>query len=87
MMLDYNYQLDQNTPFIYTSNSIGGFADHFMKVKYSDGEEVKYGKATNYTPINLKDKLILEVPSEASSADDLWIAIVIRNKEYDIKIR
>lgn len=87
LILDYGYYLDENIPFANTSKTISGFNNYFLKVKYLKNDEYKYGKVKDVTPNNLKDKVVLEVTKEIEESESVYLAIIIRNKEYLITLK
>ena len=58
-----------------------------MKVKYLDNDEIKYADVTNVTPNNLKDKLVISTTNKIKDTSSLEISIIVRNKEFLIKIK
>ena len=87
LVLDYEYNVDQNVPFYKTSQTITGFINYFVKIKYiKDGNEY-YSNVSNSTPKNLNGKIVLETTNNISNADNIYFSIIIRNKEYLITVK
>lgn len=87
IIIDYNYIIDKDVPFNMYSSDINKFADCFIKVKYLEDEEYKYALIENITPNKLKNKLVLETTNKIKNSDEVFISIIIRNKEYLINIK
>lgn len=87
IVMDYDYNLDQNVAFYNYSKNINKFIDSFVKIKYIKNDDEYYYSIRDVTPSNLKDKIILETTSDISNATELFLSIVIRNKEYLINLK
>jgi len=87
IVMNYEYKLDEKTPFAKTSKSIDGFINSFIKVKYKAGEEYKYAKARSVTPSKLTNQIVIETTDEIRNSEELFVAIIIRNKEYLVKLK
>ena len=88
IVMDYKYEIDNTVPFYKYSKSINTFAKTFMKVKYLDNnnEEV-YADIKEVTPNKLKDKIVIETTNEIKNSNQVEISIIIRNKEYSVRIK
>ena len=87
IVMDYKYDLDKTIPFYNNKVNFNKFINSFMKIKYVIGEEEFYSNVTNKTPDNLKNKFVLEIPKKSLNSDNVYLAIIIRNKEYLINIK
>lgn len=87
IVIDYNYELDKNVPFASKSKEVKEFVNHFMNIKYVENNKTKYANVTDVTPKNLKNKLVLETTNSINKLSHYDLAILIRNKEYIIKIK
>ena len=87
VVLGYKFNLDNNIPYYKTSSNIAGFVNNFLKIKAIINNQEKYLTIKNNTPSNLKDKIVLETSNEINDADELYLAITIRNKEYLINLK
>ncbi len=86
LALDYEFNLDKEAPYSLYSQSINKFIENFAKLKYLDGSKMVYTTVSNVTPNNLKGQIVLEVTSKLYATKEAYLAIIIRNKEYLIKI-
>lgn len=87
LVLDYEYNIDNNVPFYKTSQTINGFINYFIKVKYIIDENAYYSSVSNSTPSKLNNKIVLETTNKINSADNVYLSIIIRNKEYLVTIK
>ena len=85
--MDYEYKLDKEVPFYNNATDINKFVDNFIKIKYLEGEEVKYAKVKNVTPKNMKSQIAIETDKDIENAKELYVVISIRNKEYNIQVK
>ena len=87
LILDYEYELDNSVPFINTSKTINGFMNYFAKIKYKKNDEYFYSKVKDVTPNNINNKVVLEVTSDILTSDEIYLSIIIRNKEFLINLK
>lgn len=87
IVLDYNYEIDENTPFARYSKSINGLINSFASITYNNSDNEKKISVKNVTPNNLKNKIILETSNVVADADSLYLNLTIRNKEFKIKLK
>ena len=87
LILDYKYNLSEEIPFYKVSTNINGFIKHFIKIKYRKEENILISEVKDVTPAKLKNKIVLETTNEINDAKEIYVSIVIRNKEYLIKIK
>lgn len=88
IILDYKYELDSNVPFYNKTSNINSFINNFIKVKYVDKDKKgAYATIKNVTPSKLKDKIAIETSNIIQNSDIIEISIIIRNKEYLVKIK
>lgn len=88
IVMDYEFTLDETIPFYSRTSGINKFIDNFAKIRYyDDNDQIKYTTVNNVTPSNLKDKLVLEVDKIINDSNSVFLSIVIRNKEYLIRIK
>lgn len=87
LVLDYDYKIDEVVPFANTSKSINGFVKYFVKIKYIIDGESYYSEVTDKTPNNLEGKIVLETINKIKDAENIYFAIIIRDKEYLIVIK
>ena len=87
LILDYEYELDNSVPFINTSKTINGFMNYFAKKKKKKNDEYFYSKVKDVTPNNINNKVVLEVTSDILTSDEIYLSIIIRNKEFLINLK
>ena len=87
LILGYEFNIDKSVPFYSYSSDISTFASTFFKIRYSYEDEDVQETVKNVTPNSDKSKIILEVNRKIKDASHLWLSIIIRNKEYLIKIK
>lgn len=87
LVLEYEYLLSEKVPFYKTSSNINTLIETFGKIKYVENDEIMYNKIDAVTPKNLNNKIVLEVTNKIVKAEEIYLTIVIRNKEYNIKIK
>ncbi len=87
LVLDYDFNLDQDCPYYKYSKTLESFINNFVKIKYKYNEEEIYGTVSNVTPNNLENKIILEVSKDIEEAEEVSLIIRVRNKEYSIKLK
>jgi len=87
MVFDYEYKISDSAPFSKVSKDFNVFLKTFGKIKYIDDNKTVYKDIDILTPKNLTNKVVLEVTNEISSKENLYLSIIIRNKEYEIKIK
>ena len=87
LIFDYEFKLDESVPYYSYSSSINKFVENFVKVRYLVKDEYLYGTVKNVTPSDLTNKLVLEVPKELKDSSSIYLVMIIRNKEYRIKVK
>ena len=87
LVLNYSFELDNETAYYKSSSTIKDFVNNFMKLRYTIGGETFYSKAIYQTPKNLTDKMVLQVKSNINEADNLDVIFTIRNKNYIINLK
>lgn len=87
MIFDYEFLLDDSTPYYKYNNSLKSFVNNFMKIKYIIGGETKYSSVLDRTPEKLNNKLVVQVDKDVSNADEVQVVFTIRNKNYIIKLK
>ncbi len=87
LILESEYTIDEECAFYSTSKNISGFIDKFVSLRYIINEKEINKKGVNITPSRLKGKIALEVPKDMQNADQSFIVITIRNKEYTIRLK
>lgn len=87
LVLDYEYNIDKNVPFYKTSQTINGFINYFIKVKYTIDSKEYYSNVSNSTPSKLNGKIVLETTDKINEADNIYLSLIIRNKEYLVTIK
>ena len=87
LVLNYEYNLDEDVPFAKTSKSISGFINYFVKIKYELNGGIYYSDVKGITPTNLKDKIVLETTNKINDAERVYLAVIIRNREYLVSIK
>lgn len=88
IVMDYIFELDNTIPFYNYSNNINTFVKTFMKVKYIDRDnKEKYASIKNVTPNKLKNQIVVEVTNKVQESSEIYISLIIRNKEYLVKIK
>lgn len=87
LILDYKYNISTEVPYYKYSSTINNFIESFGKVRYIEDDEIKYGTVKDVTPNKLKDKIVLETTNNIKNISELSLAIIIRNKEYIIKLK
>ena len=87
LVFDYEYNISEESSFYSYSKDISTFVNTFLKVKYKENDNFKYASVESVTPNNLKDKIVIETTNNIKETNELYLAIIIRNKEYLIKIK
>lgn len=87
IVMDYEFKIDETVPFYNHSSDINTFVKSFIKVRYIKDKKTAYGEVKNVTPSNLKGQIVIETTNEIERSEELEIAIIIRNKEYLVKIK
>lgn len=87
MVLDYNYNLDNSISYYKHSTNIKTFINDFVKLRYEEEDKAVYETVKDVTPSNLENKLVLEIPNKVDSLDSYYLSIIVRNKEYLIKLK
>lgn len=88
IILDYEFELDNTVPFYNKASDINDFVNNFIKIKYkTEDNKSRYATIKNVTPSKLKDKIVIETSKDIQNSDNIEISIIIRNKEYIIKIK
>ena len=82
-----DYKLDSNTEIYKYSGDINQIIASFAKIKYIKNDKINYLDIKNVTPPTLNGKIVLETSNIISDADELYIALIVRNKEYLVKIK
>ena len=86
-VIGYEYLLDNNVPFYKTSKTLSGLISNFGRLYYLNDNEMLYSSINNFTPDNLKDKIVLEVSESIATSNEVYLSLLIRNKEYLIRIK
>lgn len=88
IIMDYKHEFDYNAPFFTHSTTFNTLISTFMKIKYkNDNNEFVYEKIENVTPNKIKDKIAIETTNKINNSNEVYLAFIIRNKEYLIKIK
>ena len=87
LILGYKFDLDKTVPFYTNAADVTTFASTFFKIRYSYEDEDVLETIENVTPNSDKSKLVFEVNRKVREANHLWLSIIIRNKEYLIKLK
>lgn len=87
IVMDYEFLIDDTVPFYNHSSNINTFVKSFMKVKYIENKKTAYAEIKNVTPNNLKGQIVVETTNKIERSEEIEIAIIIRNKEYSVKIK
>ena len=87
LVLDYEFNLDQNTAYYNGNSSLKEFINNFMKIKYTIEDKTYYSNVIYRTPKSLTDKIVLQVRSNVNEADNVAVVFTIRNKNYIINLK
>lgn len=87
IVMDYEYSMDDTIPFYNHSSDINTFVNSFIKVRYIENKKTAYAEIKNVTPKNLKGQIVVETTNAIKNSEEIEIAIVVRNKEYLVKIK
>lgn len=88
LVLDAEYNLDQNVLYYKTSKTNRLFPNHFLTLQYNDNAmNLKTVKIENKTPSNYNKGIILQVPNEVQFASKINLLITIRDKQYIINLK
>ncbi len=87
MVFDYTLSLDTTSSFYTENTSIKNIVENFAKVKYIENNEEKYADVYYVTPSNLNNKIIVETTNKVNEVDTAYLAFIIRNKEYLIRLK
>lgn len=87
LILGYNFNIDKTVPFYNDAVDVTTFASTFFKIRYSYEDEVALEIIKDVTPKSDKSKLVFEVNKKVRNANHLWLSIIIRNKEYLVKLK
>jgi len=86
MVMDYDFMLDNQTPYYNKNQTIYTFAEDFFKVRYIYNDSVYVTSIKNVTPKKLKNKLILETTADIAHASKVELIVTIRNKSFIINL-
>ncbi len=87
MVLDYDLKLDETTNYYKNNKSANTFFSQFSKIRYKVGDETITESVTNLTPKNLTGKVVFQVDNQIRSSKNVDLVLILRNKEYTIKIK
>lgn len=87
LVLDYIFKIDETIPFYNNSNNFNKIINYFVKIKYKKDNVENYSDVENITPENMKGKFALKISKDVLDADELYLAIIIRNKEYLVDLK
>ena len=79
--------IDNNSNYASVLKNKSAFFEQFAKIVYTKNEVQKTIDIDNLTPDNLEGKVVLQVDSDIKNAESYSLNIIIRNKEYIIKIK
>ena len=86
VVIGYNFNLDNTTPYYENYKNVTSFASNFFRIAYEKEGETKVVEIKQITPTNLKDKIVLQTTSEVEQADKVDLYITVRNKTYVINL-
>lgn len=87
MLLDYDFAIDNTTEAYKSIQTIKTFMSTFATLEYSINNRTYTATMNDVTPTQLtENRLVFQIPSEASNADSLNLRITIRNRCYIIKL-
>ncbi len=87
MLLDYEFILDNTTESYKNIQNIKTFMNTFATLEYTVGSRTYKSTISDVTPNVLNEnRLVLQIPAAASTADSLNLLITIRNRCYVIKL-
>ena len=88
IVMDYKYEFDYNMAYFSNTTSFNSFIKSFLKVKYKNNDnEYKYSNINNITPSRLTNKIVIETTNKIKNSEEVFLSIIIRNKEYLIKLK
>lgn len=87
LVLDYNLSLDKESSYMYSNKDYKNFFNDFLKIKYQINGKEKSLTSTIVNPNNYNEKLILKVPKEIETADEIVAGITVRNVSYQVKLK
>lgn len=87
MVLEYDLELDNNSPYMYFDKNYRSFFEDFMQIKYTFGGKDYSTNIKLENPANYEDRLIIKVPSDINKAESINAIITVRNISYNIKLK
>ena len=88
IVMDYNIELDIDSPSYYNITGINAFSEYFMKVQYGSSDtDLQVSKIKVVTPENLKDKLVIQTDGAIWGAEKVNLLITIRDRQYIVPIK
>ena len=87
LVLDYELKLDKESSYYKNNKNPNNFFTHFSKIKYKIDDQETILDTYNVTPADLEDKVVLQVDSQIRQAQEVYLVLDIRNREYNIKIK
>lgn len=86
VVLGYNFNIDSSVPYYENYKTVASFASNFFRIAYESNGETKVVEAKQITPVNLKDKIVLQTTSEIENSNKVDLYITVRNKTYVINL-
>lgn len=87
LILENKLSLDENSSYFKNRLGSNNFYEDFVEVQY-DTENMHHSLSVkDLTPKGVEDHTVLEVNSSIKDADNLYLNITIRNKQYTIKLK
>lgn len=87
LIINTKLDLDQNTNYYKSVNTLKTFTSDFVKIKYSIGEDEYTPDASNVTPTKVNTLLVIKLTNKIKDAEKISVNITIRNKKYTINLK
>ena len=86
LILDYQLEMDPNTPYAIVNRDFNSFATNFFKIRYKENGNTFVSNIVNLTTDKLTNKFALQTTNAITEAETVDLLITIRNKTYIINL-
>lgn len=87
LVLDYDLELDDKSPYMYSNKNYKSFFEDFMTIKYTINKKDYYYDVKLENPAIYSKKMVMKVPVNINMAEKIEAVITVRNISYNIKLK
>ena len=87
IVFDYEYTLDKEAPYALHSVLLNKLMQNFGRIQYLKDNKLVYASIKDVTPNNMKKQVAFETTRDIETSKEVYLSLIIRNKEYTYRIK